>query len=456
MPNGIAQNGDIRLSGAVSGNSSGVLTISGGGGHVVALSGNNTFTGGVTLASGIIDIGSTTALGSGTFTISGGRFRSTTTSYALANHVVINGDAQMAGSFAFTFNGNVDLSAGSRSLNNLTAADLTFNGTISNGNLIIASTGAMGAIILGGTNSSGYANTSITSGTLSIAADSNLGNGTVTINGSSSLLKVTGTTQINKAISIGSNGGIISVDTANTADIAGVIGGNGNLTKQGAGVLTLSGANTHTGDTTLSAGKLQVNNGLALADTGQVSLSIGSTFELLANETIGNLSGNGGTVNLNVNQLTVNQTGTTSFAGIVTDSGGLTKTGVGSLTLSGINTYTGATLVSAGELVLANTNGTTLSDNSAVTVAPGATLSLLYNDTVGSLAGGGTVGLGILALSAGGDGTSTTYSGVFTGSGGFIKNGTGTLTLTGASSGYTGDILGYFHQRQYQEMSDNT
>ncbi|KJV05323.1 beta strand repeat-containing protein, partial [Methylocucumis oryzae] len=433
--------GNVTLSGIISGSSSGVLTISGGGGHVVAISGNNTFTGGVTLASGIIDIGSTTALGSGTFTISGGKFRSTTTSYTLANHVVINGDALQAGSFGFIFDGTVDLAGGTRSINNGIAADLTFNGTMSNGSLLVASTGAMGAIILNGNNSAGYLDTTISSGTLSIAANSNLGIGTVTIDGSSALLKVTGTTQINKAISIGSNGGIISVDTGNTADITSVIGGNGTITKQGAGVLTLSGANTRTGDTTLSAGTLKVNNGLALADTGQVTLSAGSTLELLASETIGNLSGVGGTVDLNFNQLTVNQTATTNFAGIVTDSGGFTKTGAGSLTLSGANTYTGATIVSAGELVLANTSGTTLSDNTAVTIEFGATLVNAYDETVGSLAGGGTVALGANSLSAGGDGTSTTYSGEFTGSGGFIKYGTGTLTLSGASSSFTGDIL---------------
>ncbi|WP_238199564.1 autotransporter outer membrane beta-barrel domain-containing protein, partial [Methylobacterium tardum] len=76
-------------------------------------------------------------------------------------------------------------------------------------------------------------------------------------------------------------------------------------------------------------------------------------------------------------------------------------------------------------------------DLSAVTVAAGATLALADSETVGSLAGQGRVALGAARLTAGGDGTSTTFAGTLDGTGGLTKAGAGTLTLTGTST-YSG------------------
>ena len=78
-----------------------------------------------------------------------------------------------------------------------------------------------------------------------------------------------------------------------------------------------------------------------------------------------------------------------SVANIITGTGGVIVDDAGSgrvLTLSGINTYTGSTTVAAGGLTL-NKSGGALSDTTAVTVASGATLTVLANDTIGSLAG---------------------------------------------------------------------
>ena len=90
----------------------------------------------------------------------------------------------------------------------------------------------------------------------------------------------------------------------------------------------------------------------------------------------------------------------------------LTKSGAGTLTLSGNNTYSGATTVSAGTLQAAS--ATALSANSDFTV--GSTLDLNgFSNSIGSLAGSGTItnsGAAPATLSAGGDNTSTTFSGV--------------------------------------------
>jgi autotransporter-associated beta strand protein len=64
------------------------------------------------------------------------------------------------------------------------------------------------------------------------------------------------------------------------------------------------------------------------------------------------------------------------------------------------------------------------------------------DETIGSLAGGGVTGgnvtLGAATLTAGGNNTSTTYSGTLSGTGGLVKAGTGTLILAGANT-YSGD-----------------
>ncbi|WP_411036854.1 beta strand repeat-containing protein, partial [Shinella sp. BYT-45] len=127
---------------------------------------------------------------------------------------------------------------------------------------------------------------------------------------------------------------------------------------------------------------------------------------------------------------------TATIAAAITGAGGISKTEGGTLILSGANTYAGATAIDGGVLRAGAAN--TFSAGSAHVVAAGAVLDLAgYDQTVGSLAGEGSVLLGSAALTAGGDNTSTTFSGVMEGSGGLTKTGAGILTLTGENT-YTG------------------
>src|SRR5207247_337787 len=120
--------------------------------------------------------------------------------------------------------------------------------------------------------------------------------------------------------------------------------------------------------------------------------------------------------------------------GAIGGTGGFVKQGIGTLTLSGANNYSGATTVSAG--ILRASNSTALGSNSAVTV--NGTLDLDSNNvSVGSLAGAGTVTLGSGVLIAGGNNTTTSFFGSIGGSGGLTKTGSGTLTL-GGTNNYTG------------------
>jgi fibronectin-binding autotransporter adhesin len=152
------------------------------------------------------------------------------------------------------------------------------------------------------------------------------------------------------------------VDTASHAvSLAGDVSGSGSLAKHGSGTLTLSGANTYSGGTTIAAGTLEV--------TGV--LGGGSYAGAIANE----------------GSLLFNSAANQTLAGAMSGSGALIKRGLGRLDLSGTNTYTGATTVSAGEL---NVNGSIAS--SAVTVESGASLS--GSGVVGVISGAGSVNPG--------------------------------------------------------------
>ncbi len=117
-------------------------------------------------------------------------------------------------------------------------------------------------------------------------------------------------------------------------------------------------------------------------------------------------------------------------------SRGLVKRGAGTLTLAVPASYSGTTGITAG--TLRTTAPNVLVATSDHTIAPGALLDLnSFNQTIGSLAGGGQVNLGAATLTTGGSNASTSFAGAIAGSGGVTKAGTGTFTLAGTSS-YTG------------------
>ncbi|MCB1228570.1 MAG: autotransporter-associated beta strand repeat-containing protein [Verrucomicrobiales bacterium] len=124
------------------------------------------------------------------------------------------------------------------------------------------------------------------------------------------------------------------------------------------------------------------------------------------------------------------------------------KSGTGTLLLSGLNTYTGATDIQSGTLQVGG--GNAIGDSSPVNLATyeDSTLELLADEVIGRLSGGqrqtdddhGVVAVNDHALTIVNSGANTTYSGVFTGTGSIIKQGTHNLNLNGISSGYTGVV----------------
>lgn len=225
-----------------------------------------------------------------------------------------------------------------------------------------------------------------------------------------------------------------------TASIVSVVAGSGALTKAGAGNLTLSGAsNSFSGVTTINAGTLTVSGGDALSNATSVSISAGATLALASSESFGNLSG-AGSVTLGSSNLTSTQTADTTFSGSISGTGGVTfnQTGASTYatTLTGNNTYTGTTITSNfGWLKL--DGEASVSSSSAVRINGNGTLTLLSDQTVGSLASnnaGAKIQLGSYTLTAGGDNTSTSVLGVISGTGSLVKLGSGTMTLSGSNT----------------------
>ncbi len=216
---------------------------------------------------------------------------------------------------------------------------------------------------------------------------------------------------------------------------AGAISGVGDIEKTGIGVTTLTGANTYGGATNINAGTLRVGAANALPTLTAVTVASGAVFDVNGvNQTIGSLAGarrhdarrgrpDDGRRQFQHHILRNNQRIGRSYQNRAS----------GVFTLSGANTYGGATNINAGTLRVGAANA--LPTLTAVTVASGAVFDVNgVNQTIGSLSCAGDTTLGAGALTTGGDNSSTTYSGTISGSGGLTKQGSGVFTLSGANT----------------------
>ena len=148
---------------------------------------------------------------------------------------------------------------------------------------------------------------------------------------------------------------------------------------------------------------------------------------------------------VNNGALSFNHTDAITVNAPISGSGSLTKNGAGAVTLGSANSYTGATSIAAGQIVLghplaAQNSTVTVSTSNGLAFATGVT-----SPSIGALAGNGSINLAdplsnAVTLTAGTNNASTLYSGVLSGAGGLIKAGTGTLTIASANT-YTGPTL---------------
>ncbi len=286
--------------------------------------------------------------------------------------------------------------------------------------------------------------------------------------------------------------------TSGAITVGGIIsGGGGGLTKIGGSILTLSGTNTYTGSTTVTAGTLAFPTSGNLDATGAIILNGGkllhlgtailpNAFSVTASSTIesddgddltltGNtisgtagtvlslvttggssgaihtlmFSGSGFTFAGNITSDTWSRTkfdnasGTQTFSGVFSGTPGVGSQIIwraaagGSTVLSGANTYSGNTLIDRGTLQLAAAD--VIPDGSAVSLTYADCILDLndFSETIGSLSGVGPVLLGSATLTTGGDNSSTTYSGAMSETGSLTKTGAGTFILSGINT-YTG------------------
>lgn len=374
---------DSVFTGGISGN--GALVKNGAG--TLTLGGTNTFTGGMIVSGGTVVVGNSTTPG---------------TSGSLANGIVLlspGTDLLFARSNDVVFGGNITASGtGPGNLDKLGAGKLTLTGNIAASSISIA----------GGTLEIGNG---ATNGTLSATA-----------------IDVGNTLIFNPATTLSYTGAI----TASP--------GIGQVVKNGAGTLTLSGASSYGSATTINAGSVRLSGGanrlpvatqLTLANTAGAQLDLNGN-----NQTVETFSGggaSGGNIALGSGTLTmkstqIHQTGgaidSFIYGGAISGGGALTldstvsvPADISPLILTGANLFTGLTHVVRGGFAVGNGGAT------------------------GSLAGDVQVEAGWGITFHYGAGANVTYPGQITGGGSLAKAGAGTLTLSGASSHSGGTAL---------------
>ena len=274
-----------------------------------------------------------------------------------------------------------------------------------------------------------------------------------------------GTLQLGDGVS--HNGSVASAITDNATLIfanptalteAQVISGTGTLTKQAAGVLTLSKANTYSGLTTISSGstvKLGIANALP-SGAGKGDVQLDGALDMGAFSSGAGALNGAGTVDNSTGTstytLTIAGNGNSgSFSGIIKNTTGtvaLTKAGIGTEILGSANTYAGATTVNGGMLQLGIDNAVPAA--SPVIVANGATLDMNnFNDTISALSGAGNVLNNGATLTVNGNAATvltqnfngfSCIAGQISGSGTLVKGGTHAMAFRGDNSSYSGPI----------------
>ncbi|HAT7503938.1 TPA: autotransporter outer membrane beta-barrel domain-containing protein, partial [Citrobacter braakii] len=264
--------------------------------------------------------------------------------------------------------------------------------------------GDLGTLILTGDNT--YSGgTTITSGTLQVAGDTNLGAPETGITFNGGTLKYGEAFDTARQVTLESGGGTFDTNGHNVSLLT-EVEGNGQLTKTGKGSLTLTLDNTYTGGTTIEQGVLQLGNG---GDIGSIQ---------------GDIVDNG--------VLNVNRGDTLALTGNISGEGQLHQTGSGVTELHGENSYNGATLIANGVLQAGNTN--TLSSASHHYVVADTTLNTQgYNQTVAGLSNGGDV-----SLIGQQTGTTLTVKGDYTGEKGTINM---AATQTGSGAGIADRLI---------------
>ncbi|MBI5132273.1 MAG: autotransporter domain-containing protein [Rhodopseudomonas palustris] len=442
----------------------------------LTLTGANSYTGGTTISAGSLQIGNGGTTGSilGDVANNGTLIFNRSDAINFGGAISGTGAVEQAGSGTLTLSGSHSYSGATRILNGTLQADpagafssasdftvaagarldlndsFQFIGSLSGAGAVTNSGASTAILVVGGSSVSTSFSGSIAdgvAGTVALWVGTSGTSGTFTLTGNNTYSGGTAicacwALQIGDGGTTGSivgdvrNGGTLIFNRSNAYSFGGVISDDntdrGKVVQAGSGTTTLTGTNTYSGGNTLRAGTLSVGSEANLGDVAGGLTFNGGTLQITGTgftSTTRAISWGaaGGSFDIAdpANVFTLTQA--------LSGSGGLTKAGAGTLLLSGLNTYTGATNVAAGTLRQGASGA--FAAASAYMIAAGATLDLAsFAASIGSLAGAGSVLLGSATLTTGADNSSTLFSGSISGSGGLAKTGSGRLNLTGISS----------------------
>jgi fibronectin-binding autotransporter adhesin len=347
-----------------------------------------------------------------------------TGAWTSGDSVVFSAGTDATGSWTLTVNGAQTVNSFTIEEGNITLSGSAINATSmtidSGATLQIPSTSSLG-VATGGLSLNG--------GTIQ---ENNPGNGGSFISAST-------------AINVGAAGGTISFNSAaaNSSIYSGTIGGTGVLTKTGTGEFRYQGF-----DTSTTFSKLVVNQGLyrlgngshnseqgfgavpasftadaiTLTGGGQIGLSFSATLSANRGITLGS---SGGGFNMLSAPMTV--------SGAVSGTGGLTVSGGSqALAMNGVNSFTGGFTMNGGGNVTIGSSGK-LSGVGSATITSGTLTLNNPATTITSLSGAGNLAFANGHVLTTGDSTSPSFTGVISGTGSIVKQGSGSQTLGGGS-----------------------
>ncbi len=428
----------------------------------LTLSGTNSFTGAATVSAGTLQLTNTTLAGS----------------VADNSALVFNETGSVSYGGALSGTGSVTLlGSGTLTLNRTTANTYSGGTTISGGMLSVGSggssnTSSTGALGTGQVTLNGGGTLRLwirTSSTFTIANGLLFNGGT--------LRAEDGTYTLSSPITVGSSGAIQTQYGGKPLTFSNSVSGSGSLTLDnannayGSTYLILSADNSSfTGSLTTNVassgwngGLVSINHNNALRNANLIQntprdIMFGSGITA---PVIGSLAGSGNaTIPAGVTLDVEYNNASTTYSGALLGAGALSKVGVGTLTLSGANTYTGTTAVSAGTLQLSGSLGTgavtvgsvgTLSGNGTVagpvtvsgTLSPGSSSALGALNVTNNLSIGGTVALRLSKSGA------TLTNDSVTGIGTMTYGGTLSVTNVGSTALAVGDSFTLFSATSY-------
>lgn len=393
--------GELNIASTITGTASDGFTKSGAG--TLTLSGNNTFVGRIFVNAGTLKLGSTTALG----------------------------DAAATSSIVFSTGSTLDLNGFNPSIGARTGNNVVFYGDIINSSstAVTFTTGWTG---VGAISSISPGAVNIIDGIGDINFAGSIANGRLVKNGSANL--IIGGANSNTSTTLVANGGTTTLSSSLVDGALRGIDINGNILTVNSGATVRMGANDQIRHGDAASGIVAVYGGTfdmnSKTDTVN-GLQIGATDGSSA----GTISDTGGTGVLTVTGTTTafgtNRILATSGSSAVKLAGAattFTKETSGTVTLSAVNTYTGATTVNAGTLIVSSSGG--IAAASAITIASGGTLQYDSATAAGAVTLNGTLkGVGVLGN-------------VTVNAGGFVKPGDsiGNLTVANFSLNATGTL----------------